>query len=90
MTTLNRLAGLRQGILVIDSNLLEEEVDALLGAVKARQPDIRCLVLVQSSGRYGHLLIQGADEVILRDRSARELQDVLARLAQGLLDPSHD
>jgi len=43
------LAQFHPGILVIDSNLLDEEIDALIGAVKAKQPAIRCLVLLKSS-----------------------------------------
>jgi DNA-binding NarL/FixJ family response regulator len=90
LTALNRLAGFHRGIMAIDSNLLDEEVDALLETIKNRQPDIRCLVLVHGSGRQRQLLTQGADAVILRDRSAWELQDALARLAQELLDLTHD
>ncbi len=83
LTALNQLAKFRPGILVIDSNLLEEEVDALLDAVKARQPDIRCLVLVQSNVRHDQLMANGADAAILRNGSAQDLQQALFRLAYG-------
>lgn len=86
LTALNRLAGLQDGILVIDSNLLDEEVDALLGAVKVRQPGIRCLVLAQSMLRHQQLLVDGADAVILRNGSAQELQAVLSRLVQDTFE----
>jgi DNA-binding NarL/FixJ family response regulator len=86
LTALNRLAGLQDGILIIDSNLLDEEVDALLGAVKVRQPGIRCLVLAQSRLRHQQLLVDGADAVILRHDSAQELQAVLSRLVQDSID----
>ena len=82
LTALNHLTQSRPGILVIDSNLLDEEVDALLGAVKSRQPAIRCLVLTRSSLRREQLLIDGADAAIARNGSAQELQEALLRLAQ--------
>jgi DNA-binding NarL/FixJ family response regulator len=87
LTALNRLAGLQHGILVIDSNLLDEEVDALLGAVKVRQPGIRCLVVAQSRLRHQQLLVDGADAVILRNGSAHDLQQALSRLVQDSIDP---
>ena len=86
LTTLNQLARLHPGLLVIDSNLLEEEVDALLAAVKARQPDIRCLVLVQTNVRHDQLMANGADTVILRNGSAQDLHQALFRLAHGRMD----
>ncbi len=86
LTALNQLAGFHLGILVIDSNLLDEEVDALLGAVKVRQPGIRCLVVAQSRLRHQQLLVDGADAVILRNDSAQELQAALSRLVQDSID----
>ena len=61
-------------------------MDALLDAIKTRQPDIRCLVLARSSVRYEQLLIEGVDAVILRNGSAQDLQDALSRLAQDTID----
>jgi len=83
LTALNHFAQSHPSILVIDSNLLDEEVDALLGAVKSRQPAIRCLVLVRSGLRHEQVLIHGADAVIARNGSAQELQEALLRLAQA-------
>lgn len=82
LTALSHLAQSHPGILVIDSNLLEEEVDALLDAVRSMQPAIRCLVLTRSSLRRERLLIHGADAAIARNGSAQELQEALLRLAQ--------
>ena len=87
LTALNRLAGLQHGILVIDSNLLDEEVDALLGSVKVRQPGIGCLVFAQSRLRHQQLLVDGADAVILRNGSPQDLQQALSRLVQDSIDP---
>jgi DNA-binding NarL/FixJ family response regulator len=88
LTALNQLTRFHPGILVIDSNLLDEEVDAILAGLKARQPDIRCLVLVRSTWRRDQLLVEGADEVVLRNSSVQDLHDALYRLAQGLTGQS--
>jgi len=82
LTALSHLAQSHPGILVIDSNLLDDEVNALLDAVKSRQPAIRCLVLTRSSLRREQLLIHGADAVIARNGSAQGLQEALLRLVQ--------
>ena len=87
LTTLNHLAQFHPGILVIDSNLLDEEIDALIGAVKAKQPAIRCLVLLKSSQQETQLLALGADAVAHRDGSAQQLQAELVRLAQAARKP---
>jgi DNA-binding NarL/FixJ family response regulator len=83
LTTLNHLAQFNPGILVIDSNLLDEEIDALLAAVKAKQPAIRCLVFLKSTQQEMRMLASGADEVTLRDVSAPQLQAILTRLVQA-------
>ena len=69
LTALRRLAGSVTGMLVIDSNLLDEEVEALLAAAKVRHPGIRCLVLAQSRTRTQFIVGRGCG--LLRDDSAR-------------------
>ena len=86
LSALNHLAQFHPGILVIDSNLLDEEVDALLAAVKTKQPATRCLVLVRSSSRNAQVLIHGAYAAISRNGSAQELQEALFRLAHDTID----
>ena len=82
LTALSQVIHLRPSLVIIDSNLLDEEVKALLAAVKAVQPTIRCLVLLQSSQREGATLAAGADAVILRDCWLQHSQAVLSQLAQ--------
>ena len=65
LTALNQVAQRRPGLLVIDSNLLDEEVESLLAAVKARSPATRCLICVQSGQREARLLAAGADLLIM-------------------------
>ena len=86
LSALNHLAQFHPGILVIDSNLLDEEVEALLAAVKVKHPAIRCLVLARSHHQELQLLASGADAVTLRDVSPQQLQAILARLAQATRD----
>ena len=68
-------------LLVIDSNLLEEEVVALISAVKTEQPTIRCLVFIHSHHQQRQILAAGADEVVLRNGSSQQLKAILASLA---------
>jgi DNA-binding NarL/FixJ family response regulator len=70
------------GLLVLDSNLLAEEIAALLGVAKAKQPPICCLVFARSMHQERHLLASGADAVAHRDWSTHELHAALARLVQ--------
>jgi DNA-binding NarL/FixJ family response regulator len=87
LTTMNQLARIHPGIVVIDSNLLEEEVDALIAAVKVSQPAIRCLVFLKSTQQEMRMLAAGADAVTLRDVSTPQLQAILARLVQAARKP---
>ena len=80
---LSALCQVRQyqpGLLVIDSNLLEEEVVALLSAVKTEQPATRCLVFMQSRQQQKQILAAGADAVALRNGSPQQLQMLLAQI----------
>jgi DNA-binding NarL/FixJ family response regulator len=83
LTALNQVLTHRPGLLVIDSNLLDEEVEALLVQVKSKAPQTRCLICVQSSQREARLLALGADAVIKRDSSSQQLQETLSQLAQA-------
>lgn len=82
LTALHQVRKLRPALLVIDSNLLDEEVEALIVAVKAEQPTIGCLVVVMSSRQEGRMLALGADAVMLRDVPPQKLHEALARLAR--------
>jgi len=82
LTALRQVAKLGPGLLVIDSNLLDEEVEALIAAVKVEQPNIGCLVIIRSTHQQAQMLASGADVVVLRDISPQQLQAELARLAR--------
>ena len=74
LTAVSQVTKLQPGLLVIDSNLLDEEVEALMAAVKAEQPAIRCVVFVRSSQHRTRMLASGADAVALRSVSPQQLQ----------------
>lgn len=82
LTALSQVTQHRPRLVIIDSNLLDEEVKALLTAIKAEQPATRCLVLLQSTQREAPILAAGADAIILRDRWGQHAQEVLSQLAQ--------
>ena len=80
LTALRQVALHHPDMLVIDSNLLDEEVEALLAAAKTEHSTIRCLVLTRSSQHTQQIMAWGADAVARRDESAQQLQSTLARL----------
>lgn len=82
LTALSQVIHLRPSLVIIDSNLLDEEVKALLTAIKAAQPTTRCLVLLQSSQREVSTLAAGADAVIQRDGWVQHSQVMLLQLTQ--------
>lgn len=82
LTALSQIARHRPRLVIIDSNLLDEEVKALLTAIKAAQPTTNCLVLLQSSQQEGSTLAAGADAVIQRDCWVQQSQTILAQLTQ--------
>jgi DNA-binding NarL/FixJ family response regulator len=82
LTALNRVQTHHPGLVVIDANLLSEESEALIAAIKAVAAPPRCLVFVLSSQYEARMLAAGADAVMRRDDPAGELLAVLTRLAQ--------
>ena len=86
LTALNQVVQHQPGLLVIDSNLLDEEVEALLTAIKVKTLATRCLVFIRSSQRTERLLAAGADAAILRDSSTQQLRTALLRVVQDAVD----
>ena len=80
LTALKQIEAHHPKLVVIDANLLPEECEALLVAVKLGEANARCLVFVQSSRDEPRMAAAGADAVLLRDNPAGELQAVLVRL----------
>lgn len=80
LTALNYVAAQPPALLVIDCNLLDGEVEALLAAIKARELRTRCLVLIHSSLRGEQVLASGADAVVIHDSSPMELAAAVTQL----------
>jgi DNA-binding NarL/FixJ family response regulator len=80
LTALCQVRQHQPGLLVIDSNLLEEEVVALISVVKTELPATRCLVFIRSGQQDKQLLAAGADAVALRNGSPQQLQTLLAQM----------
>ena len=79
LTALNAIAEHAPALLVIDFNLLDEEIEALLAAVKLRYAATHCVVLIRSGQRAAWARASGADAVVPHDGSMHELMAVLAR-----------
>ncbi len=84
LTALNAMAEHAPALLVIDCNLLDEEVEALLAAVKVRSATTQCVVLIRSSQRTSWAHASGADAVIPHDGSMSEFMAVLSRFGVNL------
>lgn len=82
LTALNHVMAQPPALLVIDCNLLDEEVEALVAAVKTRQVTTRCLVFTRSHQRDAWARASGADVVMPRDGSMQELMRVLTQLQE--------
>lgn len=80
LTALNYVAAHRPWLLVVDSNLLDAEVEALLAAVRTYDLPTRCLVLTRTPQRNAWALACGADAALLHDEPPQELHAVVAKL----------
>ena len=73
LSTLNLVRERQPDLLVVDCNLLEDEVCALLRQVKGEWPHVRCLVLARTRPQRERATAAGADAVLPRDGPIREL-----------------
>ena len=90
LTALSQLAQEPPRLLIIDSNLLDDEIEALIGTVKVRWPAIHCLALLQLSQREKQLMAVGADATIHRDSWLQDFPVVLVRLMQNAEEPGNE
>lgn len=85
LTALEAIRAGKPHLMVIDSNLLEDEVKALLQYVKQEWPNICCLVLTESRHRQKNGDESGSpDAVWPRHRSLRELAALLQQLCPDM------
>ena len=81
LSALSMVREVQPALLVVDSNLLEDEVLSLLKEVKGAWPEVCCLVLVQTTGRKNRALAAGADAVVSRSDGVGALNQALRLLA---------
>ena len=71
----------KPSLLIIDSGLLQEEVEMLLQKTKQEQQKIMCLVVAETSRQQQILTDSGADRVILRSEPTERLIKSLEELS---------
>jgi DNA-binding NarL/FixJ family response regulator len=67
------------GLVVFDSYLPDKEVSAMLGRIKAIQSQIRCIVLVNTIEQQQAAKSAGADAVLLKGFSTKNLLDTVEK-----------
>lgn len=80
LSALNYAVAHKPDLLVVDCNLLDDEVEALLTGVKQLQLTTRSLVLTRSHRQAAKALAHGAGSALPHDGSFQELQAVLAQV----------
>ena len=80
LSAINKIREQQPNLLVIDGNLSEDEVLALLGQVREEQPQVRCVVLVDTPRQRGRLLAAGAHAIIQRGDPPEQLQAAIERV----------
>jgi DNA-binding NarL/FixJ family response regulator len=85
LSALNAIQEYQPKLVVIDSNLLEDEILALLRHVKQMWPAaVCCLVLTTTVRQEKWAVANGADAVWPRHRSLRDLNELLTTLCPGV------
>ena len=80
---LSALALVRQqkpALIIVDPGLLEDEIAVLVQKIKQEQPQIRCLLLAETTRQQNLFLALDADAVILRSDTTERLVLVLDKL----------
>lgn len=81
LTAMSQVRKHHPGLLILDHNLLEEEIHALLLAVKEERPETQCLVITPSRRGETRLTEWGADAVVFRNAPQQEMRTTLLQLA---------
>ena len=83
LTAAQQIMQYQPGLVVIDSNLLDEEVVGLLTVAKTKQQSVCCLIFAKSAQQEMQLRALGADVIAHRDWSTQELYAALAKLVKS-------
>jgi DNA-binding NarL/FixJ family response regulator len=77
---LKMVAERRPTLILLDSNLPDHEVKAMVNQLKANWPQTRCLVLADNSRQQQAAKSAGADEVLLKGYPAANLLTNIEKL----------
>mgnify|MGYP002062552314 CR=1 FL=1 len=77
LSVLNLVQKNPPSLLIIDSGLPEDEMVALLTHIKQDQPQIRCLVLAETTRQQATFMALGADAAVLRSEPTERLTEAL-------------
>ncbi|WP_129670495.1 response regulator transcription factor [Candidatus Chloroploca sp. Khr17] len=82
LNALHQIVAHHPALVVIDANLLPDEVEALLVALKAAENPPRCIVFISSNIHANMMLRAGADAVLPSDSSTENLRTALQQVVQ--------
>lgn len=68
------------GLVLLDAHLPDNEISALLGQIKAKRPQTRCIVLANTVEQQQAAKRAGADEVLLKGFSTANLLEAIDKL----------
>ena len=83
LSALDAIREHQPNLVVIDSNLLEDEIQTLLRHVKQTWPAVCCLVLTVTVRQEKWATANGADAVWPRHHSLRDLNELLTTICPG-------
>jgi DNA-binding NarL/FixJ family response regulator len=89
LTATHLLQHLQVDLLLVDANLPDEEVQALLRWAKEHYPQMQCLVMTMTSRQRTQALAWGADAAIQRFDLSSQLPAVLSQLPVEVLPEQH-
>ena len=70
----------KPALIIVDPGLLEDEIAVLVQKIKQEQPQIRCLLLAETTRQQNLFLALDADAVILRSDTTERLVLVLDKI----------
>jgi DNA-binding NarL/FixJ family response regulator len=83
-SALRMIAERRPTLVLLDTNLPDDEVWVVLRRIKAQRLQTRCLVMADTSQQRQTALVTGADGVLIKGFSTRELFAAIEELLSGL------
>ncbi len=81
-STLRIVARSQPALVLLDADLLNDEDWGILRTIKARWPQMQCLLLTETSRQVQVARNNGADETLFKGFSMAELSQAIQRLCQ--------